>query len=113
VGEWVVENLRRSDDMFWCNIFTDKKDIVVVICDEELLGKKLKMKEKKITIEVSEKFYKGKLIDENMAMNLLGKATIGNLMGKNIVELASKNGFILKKNVILIDGVPHAQFVKL
>jgi|YelNatPaOPRAMG01_1025707.scaffolds.fasta_scaffold10145_4 hypothetical protein len=99
--------------MFWCNVFTDKKDIVVVICDEELLGKKLKMKEKNITIEISEKFYRGKLIDENTAKKLLDKATIGNLMGKNIVELASKNGFIVKENVILIDGVPHAQFVKL
>jgi hypothetical protein len=94
-------------------VFTDKKDVVVVICDEDLLGKKLKMREKKITIEISEKFYKGKLIDENMAKKLLDKATIGNLMGKNIVELASKNGFIVKENIILIDGVPHAQFVKL
>jgi hypothetical protein len=99
--------------MFWCNVFTDKKDVVVVICDEELLGKKLKMKERKITIEISEKFYGGKLIDEEKAIKLLNKATIGNLMGKNIVELASKNGFIVKENVILIDGVPHAQFVKL
>jgi len=99
--------------MFWCNVFTDKKDVVVVICDEDLLGKKLKMKERKITIEISEKFYGGKLIDEEKAIKLLNKATIGNLMGKNIVELASKNGFIVKENVILIDGVPHAQFVKL
>jgi hypothetical protein len=99
--------------MFWCNVFLDKKDIVVVICDEELLGKKLRMKEKKITIEISKKFYGGKLIDEETALKLLDKATIGNLMGKNIVELASKNGFIVKENVILIDGVPHAQFVKL
>jgi len=94
-------------------VFTDKKDVVVVICDEDLLGKKLKMKERKITIEISEKFYGGKLIDEEKAIKLLNKATIGNLMGKNIVELASKNGFIVKENVILIDGVPHAQFVKL
>jgi hypothetical protein len=71
------------------------------------------MKERKITIEISEKFYGGKLIDEEKAIKLLNKATIGNLMGKNIVELASKNGFIVKENVILIDGVPHAQFVKL
>jgi hypothetical protein len=99
--------------MFWCNVFTDKKDVVVVICDEDLLGKKLKMREKRITIEISEKFYRGKLIDEEKAIKLLNKATIGNLMGKNIVELASKNGFIVKENVILIDGVPHAQFVKL
>ena len=99
--------------MFWCNVFSDKKDVVVVICDEELLGKKLRMKEKDITIEISRKFYGGKLIDEETAIELLSKATIGNLMGKNIVELASKNGFIVEKNVILIDGVPHAQFVKL
>jgi hypothetical protein len=99
--------------MFWCNVFIDKKDVVVVICDEELLGKKLKLKEKKITVEVSKKFYGGKLVDENVAVNLLSKATIGNLMGKRIVELANKNGFIVKENVILIDGIPHAQFVKL
>ncbi|MEM5879545.1 MAG: DUF424 family protein [Candidatus Aenigmatarchaeota archaeon] len=99
--------------MFWCNVFTDKKDILVVICDEELLGKKLKMKEEKMTVEISKKFYGGKLIDENTAIKILEKATIGNLMGKNIIELASTNGFIAKENVILINGVPHAQFVKL
>ncbi|MEM5869856.1 MAG: DUF424 family protein [Candidatus Aenigmatarchaeota archaeon] len=99
--------------MFWCNVFTDKKDILVVICDEELLGKKLRMKDRKITIEISKKFYGGKLIDGTTAIKMLEKATIGNLMGKNIVELASKNGFIVKENVILIDGIPHAQFVKL
>jgi len=94
-------------------VFTDKKDILVVICDEELLGKKLRMKDRKITIEISKKFYGGKLIDGTTAIKMLEKATIGNLMGKNIVELASKNGFIVKENVILIDGIPHAQFVKL
>ena len=99
--------------MFWCNIFHDKKDLVVVVCDEELLGKKLKFKEKGITIEVSEKFYGGKLVDESVVLKLLQKATIANLMGKKIVELASKNGFIAEENIILIDGVPHAQFIKL
>jgi len=41
------------------------------------------------------------------------KATIGNLMGEQAVDLAEKNGFIIRKNVILIDGIPHAQFVKI
>ncbi|MEM5829807.1 MAG: DUF424 family protein [Candidatus Aenigmatarchaeota archaeon] len=99
--------------MFWCNIFKDKRDVVVVMCDRELLGKKLKMKDKKITINVSEKFYGGSLVNEDDALKLLSKATIGNLMGKRIVELACKNGFIVKENVILIDGVPHAQFIKI
>lgn len=99
--------------MFWCNIFYDKKDVVVVACDEELLGKKLKMKEKGITIKISEKFYGGKLVDEKTFLKLLKEATIGNLMGKRVVELAVKNGFIVEENVILINGIPHAQFIKL
>ncbi|MEM5773319.1 MAG: DUF424 family protein [Candidatus Aenigmatarchaeota archaeon] len=98
--------------MFWCNVFSRKKDVVVVICDEELLGKKLKM-ENNMTIEISEKFYGGRLVDEATALKLLNKATIGNLMGERIVEIANKNGFIVKENVILINGIPHAQFVKL
>ncbi|MEM5853459.1 MAG: DUF424 family protein [Candidatus Aenigmatarchaeota archaeon] len=99
--------------MFWCNVFYDKKDVLVVVCDEELLGKKLKIKEKGITVEVSEKFYGGRLVDEETVVKLLKTATIGNLMGEKIVNLATENGFIVKENVILIDGVPHAQFVKL
>jgi hypothetical protein len=87
--------------------------LVVAICDEKLLGKKIFMKKKNLRIEVSKKFYGGKQISEEMAVKLMGKATIGNLMGKEIVELASRNGFIMKENVIFIDGVPHAQFVKI
>ncbi|MEM5836498.1 MAG: DUF424 family protein [Candidatus Aenigmatarchaeota archaeon] len=103
----------KVNKMFWCNVFFSKKDVVVAICDEELLGKKLKVEGKKLTIEVSEKFYGGKLVNEEVALKLLEKATIGNLIGKRCVELAEKNGFIIKENVILINGIPHAQFVKL
>lgn len=99
--------------MFWCKVFSVKEDLVVAICDEKLLGKKIFMKKKNLRIEVSKKFYGGKQISEEMAVKLMGKATIGNLMGKEIVELASRNGFIMKENVIFIDGVPHAQFVKI
>jgi hypothetical protein len=99
--------------MFWCKIFPSKQEIVVAICDEELLGKKIFMKERGLKIEVSKNFYGEKLIDERIAVRVMEKATIGNLMGERIVELASKNGFIIKKNVIFIDGIPHAQFVKI
>ena len=99
--------------MFWCNIFSSRAEIVVAICDEELLGKKINIKEKKLKVEISKNFYGGKLIDEVIALKAMEKATIGNRMGERIVELADKNGFIIKKNVIFIDGVPHAQFVKI
>ena len=97
--------------MYWGKIFTTKYEIVVAICDEELIDKEIKME--KLKIKVSKNFYGERLIDEKFALALMRKATIGNLFGKNIIDFAEKNGFITKENIILIDGIPHAQFVKI
>lgn len=98
--------------MFWGKVFYTKYDIVVAICDENLIDKEIRTKEK-LRIKISRSFYGGQLINEEQAIKLMQRATIGNLIGKKIVELAEKHGFIEKENVILINGIPHAQFVKL
>jgi hypothetical protein len=97
--------------MFWCKIFPTRYDLVVAICDEDLIDKELDSKDFKI--KISKNFYGDKLVDEAIALKLMNKSTICNLMGSNIVELAEKNKFIISKNVIFINGVPHAQFVKI
>jgi hypothetical protein len=97
--------------MFWAKLFNTKYEILVAICDEKLLDKELEMKDLKI--KISKKFYGGKLIDRDMAFQLMKGATIGNLIGKDIVKFAEENGFISKENIILIDEIPHAQFVKI
>lgn len=97
--------------MYWCNIFQTKCDLVVAVCDENLIDKELQ--HKKFKIKVSRNFYGGKLIEQDIAIKIMKKATIGNLIGKDIIELAEKNGFISKENTILIDGIPHAQFIKI
>ena len=97
--------------MFWCKVFPTKYDFVVAICDEHLLGKKLKFKQ--MDIFIAKNFYGAQLIDANIAVKVMGRATIGNLFGKEIVEVAEKNGFISRENVVVIDKVPHAQFAKL
>jgi hypothetical protein len=96
--------------MFWTKIFRTRQDLVVAICDENLLGKEIK--HEKIKVKISKDFYGGKLITEHVAIRLLEKATIANLFGKEIVDVAERNGFIISENSILIDGIPHAQFVK-
>ena len=101
----------QQDKKFWCNIFSTNYEIVVAACDEDLLGKELKFEEIKVVI--SKKFYGGKLVDEEFVKRLLARSTIGNLFGKDVVEVAQQNGFITKENIILIDGIPHAQYVKL
>lgn len=98
--------------MFWCKLYRTKQDTVVAICDENILGKKITHTKMNMSVEVKKDFYGGVIINDDQAVKLMNDATIGNLIGTEIVKLAEKNGFITKENIILIDGIPHAQFVK-
>jgi hypothetical protein len=95
--------------MFWCKVHSAGNDVIAAICDNDLIGKEIGGKRR---IEVSKSFYGGELVDGAAALDAMKKATIGNIIGKDIVGLAEKSGFITKENIIFIDGVPHAQFVK-
>ncbi len=97
--------------MFWCKKFETKYGKVVALCDEELLGKKIVSKE--FNVEISKDFYGERRVDERAALRMLKTATMGNFFGKRAVALAEKNGFILNKNIIFINGIPHAQFIKI
>lgn len=96
---------------FWSRIFRTKYEVIVAICDENLIERNLKFKN--FDLKISKKFYGEKLIDELEAIKIMEIATIGNLFGKNIVKLAEKHGFISKENIIFIQRIPHAQFVKI
>ncbi|MEX2739341.1 MAG: DUF424 domain-containing protein [Candidatus Wukongarchaeota archaeon] len=95
--------------MFWCKTFSVKGQFVVAICDKNLLGKKIG---NELKITVKESFYRGELVDEKKVLELMKKSNICNLMGKNIIDLALKNKFITKENIIFIGDVPHAQFIR-
>lgn len=95
--------------MFWCKQFRVKDELVVAICDEDIIGKEIKKNPK---IEVKKNFYRGELVDEDGALKAMNKSTIGNLMGKNIIKLALQKKFITKENVMIIGGVPHAQYIQ-
>lgn len=109
----VDRHIKPFDSMYWTKIFTTRTEIVVALCDEEILDKTVEFKKTKAKIKISRYFYGEHLVDENIVLKLMNHATIGNLFGKNIVNLAEKHGFISKENIINIDGIPHAQFVKL
>jgi len=98
--------------MYWAKVYGVRPEIVVAICDEDIIDKALDFK-KGARVKVSKDFYGERLVDEKTVLKLLENATIGNLFGKEIVTLAKKNGFISQENIINIDGVPHAQFVTL
>jgi len=99
--------------MFWGKFFVVKGDVVLAMCDDDLLDKKLGDKKLGLEVTVSKQFYGEKLIgSEADAVKFLGACSVGNLICKRIVALAEKSGVITKENILSIGGVPHAQFVK-
>jgi len=95
--------------MFWCKTHSEEGNLIVAICDEKLLGKKIG---KKPRVTVEKGFYEGELIDENKAVELMKKADICNILGKDIIKIALEKKFITKENIILIGDIPHAQFIQ-
>lgn len=85
-------------------------ETMVIVCDEELLGKKFTNGEFKL--EVKESFYRGEKASMEDCLTALRSATIGNLVG-SIVEHAVKAGIIERGNILYFQKVPHAQLVRL
>jgi hypothetical protein len=83
--------------------------IVVAMCDAELVGRKLK--DGKIAITLNEGFYGGEVFDEdeNGLFNLLRGASSYNIFGERAIAVAVKYNLVDKSTVRLVDGVPHAQ----
>jgi len=86
-------------------------DIMVAVCDTELIGKSFE--DRGLFLEITESFYKGKKATEKEVVGFLKHATIANLVGKRAIKCALDNNFIEEANVIFVAGVPHAQIVKI
>ena len=95
--------------MFYLKTHKKEGEVIVAICDKEILGKKFKSG--KLQMEVNEKFYKGDLVNIENAMNAMRNATIANIIGNKIVDAAIDNKFINPENVLDIDGIKHAQLI--
>lgn len=88
-------------------IFVKFHENVISFCDEELIGKTFE--DVKHSLHVSERFYRGKGMNRKKVIEVLQNATSMNLVGKKVVALALKQGFITKEDVLIIQGVPHVQ----
>jgi hypothetical protein len=87
------------------------RNVLLAICDCEILGRTLR--EGKIVFHVKEDFYKGSRVNVEEAVCMIENSTIVNMVGKNVVKKAIERGYIHPEAVLNIEGVPHAQIVKL
>lgn len=97
--------------MISIKIYKQGEDLLVGACDEKLVGKKFK--EGKFQIDVSKAFYDGERINTDGLKHHLKNATIANLVGKETVEIAIESGFVDPDCVLKINGIPHAQMVRM
>ena len=86
-------------------------NVLLAICDCEVLGRTLR--EGEIVFHVKEEFYKGARVSIEEAVDMMRNSTIVNMIGKNIVKKAVEKGFVHPEAILNIEGVPHAQIVRL
>ncbi len=87
------------------------RNVLLAICDCEMLGRTLR--EGKIVFHVKDEFYNGGKISVDEAVGMIENSTIVNLVGKKCVEKAIAKGYVHPDAVLQIEGVPHAQIIKL
>ena len=85
--------------------------IILAVCDEDIIGKKFS--EGNLTLNISERFYKGEKKSKEELEKLLKNSENVNLVGKKTIKFAIKLGILNKDSLITIRGIPHAQIVKL
>jgi uncharacterized protein len=85
--------------------------VILAMCDCELLGKTLR--EGKIVFKIKEEFYNGGKVSVEEAIAMIDNSTIVNMVGAACVERAIKKGYVHPEAIITIEGVPHAQIMKL
>ena len=95
----------------YLNLKQAGRNVLLAVCDCELLGKTLR--EGKIVFHVKEEFYNGRKASVEEAMGMIDNSTIVNLVGKCCVEKAIAEGYVHPDAVLNIEGIPHAQIVKL
>jgi uncharacterized protein len=95
----------------YLNVKKVGQNVVLAVCDCDLLGKTLR--EGQIVFRIKDEFYKGRKASVEEAVGLIDNSTIVNLVGKACVEKAIAEGYVHPDAVLKIEGVPHAQIMKL
>ena len=81
-----------------------QKNIMVNMCDAELIG--TDVVDGELKIHISENYYGKKIVDKDEAISLLKSASIMNLVGKETISLATSLGIGSESGVKIISDIP-------
>ncbi len=86
-----------------------RTEFVVAACDAELLGRDLPVGSEGRTVKVSSQFYGERTVTRDELLWALERATVANLLGARVLQVASEGGFVTPGGTGTLGGVPHAE----
>lgn len=95
--------------MYYVKVHRRNRDVIVAVCDSELLG--MTLKEGDLRLYVNPDFYGGEKVSSEELSNILREATIVNAVGERIVKELIGDNDLLRKAIISVEGVPHIQLI--
>ena len=96
--------------MYSIKIHRSASGDVLAVCDEEILGQSFS--EGQLRLKVGEGFYRGDIVEEEILLEHLGRASSITIVGNDSVGIAIREGYVDKDCVITIGGVMHAQVLR-
>jgi len=98
---------------FYYGVYRHGHEIMVAVCDEDTLDKNFSCNEKGIKLDVKKSFYGKNKGQKEEILPHMKNATILNLVGKEIIDIALEEGLIIKECVLVIGDTVHAQRAKM
>ena len=90
--------------LFSTKVISASGNLMLNICDPELIDKTLQ--DGKTKIRINPNYYAERDVDEHEAKNLLTKCNSINMVGEKTVSLATSMGIGSQKSIRRIEGVP-------
>jgi len=90
--------------LYSTKIISASGNLMLNICDPELVGKTLN--NGKTKIKINPNYYAERNVDEHEAKILLEKCTSINMVGEKTISLATSLGIGSEKSIRLIEGIP-------
>jgi len=89
------------------------RGLLVAAADAEIVGETYE--NGRVSVTVGSDFYGGTdaETDAEALVESLGRASVANLVGDVAVSAAIDAGYVDESNVLDLDGVPHAQYLRL
>lgn len=98
---------------FYYAVYSQGHELIVAVCDENVLEKSFFCEEKGIKIDVKKSFYGKNKGEIEEILGHMRNATILNLVGEEIIKIALEEDLISEDCVLKIGDAVHAQRVSI